>query len=347
MAVPGVRHRPSESTRRAYDSDWSRFVTWCQDHRHRPLPASPDVVAEYLRNAAKTRDSAGEPVYAAATLRRWSVAIAERHRTAQHPSPTSNTLVRQALSAITKTTNTARPARSATPLLTADVVAMIAAARKNTAGWASEVLERRDSALVLMGYAGALGRADLVGLLCGDVTKHLHGGLEVRARRLHSANAIRLPPAESHITCAPCAALRWMRVVAAFDSGARPAVIRAIKADDAFDEHICEAPLPRARARAPFFRSIRQNGNLSTATLSGASIHLAIRRLARLAGYDDEFVARLGVQSLRAGFIAQALRNKADAASILRQTGHVGHGALQRYAPPEAHVDNAVTALGL
>ena len=207
---------------------------------------------------------------------------------------------------------------------------MIAAARKDTTGWASEVLERRDSALVLMGYAGALGRGDLVAMLCGDVTKHLHDGLEVRVRRPNGANAIRLPAGESHDTCAPCAALRWMQVVAAFDSGGRAAVIRLIKADDPFDEHICGAPLPRTRARAPLFRSIRKNGNLSATPLSGASIHLAVRRRARLAGYDDEFVARLGVQSLRAGFIAQALRNKADAQSILRQTGHVGHGALQQ-----------------
>jgi hypothetical protein len=342
-----VRHRPSESTRRAYDSDWSRFVTWCENHRHRALPASPAAVAEYLRDAAKGRDADGDPVYAAATLRRWSGAIAARHRTARYPSPTSNAAVRQALSAITKTTITAWPSRSATPLLTADIAVMVTAARKNTAGWASEVLERRDSALVLTGYAGALGRADLVGLLCGDVTKHSHGGLEVRVRRPNVANAIRLPAGEAHITCAPCAVLRWMRVVAAFDSGARAAVIRAIKADDPFDEHICVAPLPRTRARAPFFRSIRQNGNLSATPLSGASIHLAIRRQARLAGYDDEFVAGLGVQSLRAGFIAQASRNKADAQSILRQTGHLGHGALQRYAPSEAHVDNAVTGLGL
>ena len=53
------------------------------------------------------------------------------------------------------------------------------------------------------------------------------------------------------------------------------------------------------------------------------------------------------MQSLRAGFIAQALRNKADAQSILRQTGHIGHGALQRYAPAEARDENAVTGLGL
>jgi integrase len=137
-----------------------------------------------------------------------------------------------------------------------------------------------------------------------------------------------------------------MQAVGAYDSGGRAAVIRLIKADDPLEDHICGAPLPRIRARAPLFRSIRKNGNLSATPLSGASIHLAVRRRARLAGYDGDFVAGLGAQSLRAGFIAQALRNKADVQSILRQTGHVGHGALQRYAP-DSDVHNAVTGLGL
>jgi hypothetical protein len=347
VAAPVGRPARSANTRRAYDSDWARFVTWCADHRHRPLPASPLVVAAYVRDAAKARDAHGESVYAAATLRRWLAAIAERHRMSRHPSPTTDGAVRQALSAITRVEAAARPPRSAAPLLTADVAAMIAAARKDTTGWASDVLERRDSALVLMGYAGALGRADLVAMVCGDVTKHPHGGLEICTRRPNGANMIRLPTGESHNTCAPCATLRWMQVVAAFDSGARAAIIRLIKAEEPFEDHICGAPLPRTRARAPLFRSIHRNGNLSATPISGASVHLAIRRQARLAGYDDEFVARLGVQSLRAGFIAQALRNKADAGSILRQTGHIGHGALQRYAPAEARSDNAVTGLGL
>jgi hypothetical protein len=346
--TPTARHPHSPNTRRAYDSDWYRFVTWCEQHRHRPLPAAPLVLAGYLREAAQARNADGEPAYAAATLRRWAAAIADRHRASDHPSPTANGAVRQALSAITTaSTTTARPSRSAAPVLTADITAMIAAARKDTAGWANEVLERRDSALLLVGYAGALGRGDLVAMVSGDIAKHFHDGLEVRVQRPNGANAIRLPLAGSHVTCPPCAAHRWMQVVGAFDSGGRADVIRLIKADDRFEDHICGAPLPRTRARAPLFRSIRKNGNLSATPLSGASIHLAVRRRARLAGYDDDFVAGLGAQSLRAGFIAQALRNKADAQSILRQTGHTGHGALKRYAPAEPDVGNAVTGLGL
>ena len=348
VAAPLVRHPHSANTRRAYDSDWDRFVKWCAQHRHCPLPADPAVVANYLRTAARQRNNDSGPAYAVATLRRWAVAIAERHRMSGHPSPTANDEVRQVLSAFTKTgTATARSSRPAAPLLTADIAAMITAARKGTTGWATEVLERRDSALVLMGYAGALGRRDLVAMLCGDVTSHPHDGLQVALRRPNGTGAVELPLAESHVTCPPCAAQRWMQVAAAFDSGGRTAVIRLIKADEPFEEHICGAPLPRTRARSPLLRSIRKNGNLSPTPLSGASIHLAVRRRARLAGYDDDFVAGLGAQSLRAGFIAQALRNKADVASILRQAGHVSHAALQRYAPAEPGVHNAVSGLGL
>jgi hypothetical protein len=306
------------------------------------------VVAGYLRDAAQARDADGEPLYAATTVRRWAAAIADRHRMSDYPSPTTNSAVRQALSAITEAgTTTPRSSRPAAPLLTADIAAMIAAARKGTTGWASEVLERRDSALVLVGYAGALGRGDLVGMLCGDVTSRPDDGLQVALRRSNGTGAVELPPAESHVSCPPCAAQRWMQVVAAFDSGGRAAVIRLIKAVEPFEQHVCGADLPRTRARAPLFRSIRKNGNLSPTPLSGASIHLAVRRRARLAGYDDDFVAGLGARSLRAGFIAQAVRNKADVPSILRQTGHVSNAVLQRYAPAEPDAHNAVIGLGL
>ena len=79
-------------------------------------PACPAVVAEYLRDAAQERSADGKPVYAAATLRRWAAAIADRHRSSKRPSPTANDAVRQALSAITKTGTTRRPGGPAPPL---------------------------------------------------------------------------------------------------------------------------------------------------------------------------------------------------------------------------------------
>ena len=348
MAAPVVRHPHARNTSRAYDSDWDRFVTWCKQHRHRPLPAAPPVVAGYLQDAAQARNADGEPVYASATLRRWVAAIADRHRMSQHPSPTANAAVLQAVSAITEAgTTTARPARPAAPLLTADIAAMIAAARKDVTGWAGEVLERRDSALLLMGFAGALGRGGLVAMSVRRRSgEHLHDGLG-SAHTAQRSQPHRLPYPVNHTTRAhPARRQRWMqrrrrirqrqpRRRHPADQGQGPL------------EDLCASPRPAPR---PGHRcsdpSARTETSLSHRYPARRSIWLSGAG-ARLAGYDDDFVAGLGAQSLRAGFIAQALRNKADAQSILRQTGHIGHGALQRYAPAEPDVHNAVTGLGL
>jgi site-specific recombinase XerD len=360
-AVPATADHPGRTsratapnTRRAYDSDWSRFHRWCLTHGHRSLPADPGLVAGYLREAASIRTPDGGHAYSVATLARWATAIGHRHRACSLLTPTTTDVVRQALSRIRadyRTAEAALPRRSA-PLLTADIVAMVGSARRDTTSWAGEVFERRDSALLLLGYAGALRRSELVSLLCGDVAIHRHEGLRLavtHARHGDQPTPARLVPcAQSADSCPPCAALRWMHVVAAFDTGGRASVIRLLKSDAPFDEHLCDGPVPRMRARAPFFRAIRKNGNLSAAPLSGASMHRVIRRRAQLAGYTDEATDQLGVQSLRAGFITQALRNGADRHAIVHHVGPIALATLDGYADRDpARTDHQPIGLGL
>lgn len=157
-----------------------------------------------------------------------------------------------------------------------------------------------------------------------------------------------LPFTDQHRTCPVCAWVRWLQVVAAFDAGGRVSVIRLLTRAQAFDEHVCRGSLPTAEGRAPLFRSVRKNGNLSTAALSGAAVHAAIRRRAAAAGYDAHTVSQLGGHSLRAGFVTQAFRNGADAHAIMRQTGHTTPGMVELYARENAPlIGNAVTRLGL
>ena len=54
----------------------------------------------------------------------------------------------------------------------------------DTAGtWPAGVSARRDMALLLMGFAGAHRRSELVALTLEDVTLHSTDGLHVRLRR--------------------------------------------------------------------------------------------------------------------------------------------------------------------
>ncbi len=354
VAGTAARSR-SESTRRNYAADWHRFTAWCAREGHAALPAHPLTVAAYLHDAAATVTEAGERAYSPSTLARWVAGIGFHHRRAGHPAPGADELVTATLSGIRRDYAAAgeRPRSPRAPLLTADIVTIVETMRADSGSWAAEVLERRDSAIFLLGFAGAFRRSELVALTCSDVSLHRLDGLHIKLRKSKTdqegRGSIRaLPFTHSHTNCPPCAWLRWAQVVAAFDAGGRSAVIRLLRTAEPFEAHVCRGTRPRMVPSSPWLRSIRKNGNLSDTALSGAAVHKAIRRRAEQAGYDPDAVQQLGGHSLRAGFVTQAFRNGASAHAIMRQTGHTTPAMLETYAREHAPlIGNAVTSLGL
>ncbi len=177
----------SAGTRRAYTSAWQRFETWCTVVGHISLPAHPAVVAAYLVDAADTIAADGTRTYAPATLGKWVAAIADHHRSTGTESPCGHEVVRATLAGIRRDYAAAgdRPRTPRAPLVTADIGVLVDHARRSVTGWASEVLERRDTALLLMGNTGAFRRSELVDLECRDVRRDRLDGAHVRfhARR--------------------------------------------------------------------------------------------------------------------------------------------------------------------
>ncbi|WP_062894934.1 tyrosine-type recombinase/integrase [Mycobacterium avium] len=346
----------SEGTRRAYSSAWRRFEGWCRRAGYEALPAHPATVAAYLVDAAETVNPDGERAYSTVSLGKWCAAIFDRHRRAGvDPNPAAHELVRQTMSGIRRqyAGRGDRPRQPRTPLLTDDVVLLVSTAREQADTWAEQVCERRDSALLLMGFAGAFRRSELSGLTGGDVELHAADGVHVHLRKsktdqLGEGGVYPLPRTKDPLRCAPCAFVRWAQVVSAFDSGGNGAVIRLLTDSPEFgDRHVCRSRAPKIGSRSPVFRSCR-NGVLSEGPLSGAGIHAVIRRRALRAGFEREAVERLGGHSLRAGFVTQAARAGADHHSIMRQTGHRSPAMVTRYVRESAPlIGNAVTKLGL
>ncbi len=350
-----VESSRSEGTRRTYATAWRRFAGWCDREGHAALPAHPVTVAAYLVDAADTRTETGERAYAAATFGTWIAAINHQHRTTGHLSPTAHELVTATLSGIRREYATAgeRPQNRRAPLLVDDIKILVDTARERSRGWADDVLERRDTAILLLGFAGAYRRSELSDLQCGDVTLHRLDGLHIRMRKSKTDQEGRgavkaLPYTDSHETCPPCAYVRWVQVVAAYDVGGRPSVIRLLRRREPFIGHVCRGGLPRTAARAPLLRAVAKNGNLGSTPLSGAAIHKTIRRRAEHAGYDPTALTRLGGHSLRAGFVTQSTRNGADGPAIARQTGHARLDSVEVYRREHAPlIGNAVTDIGL
>ena len=350
-----VESSRSEGTRRTYAAGWRRFAGWCEREGHAALPAHPVTVAAYLVDAADTRTEAGERAYAVATFGTWIAAINHQHRTTGHLSPSAHELVSATLSGIRREYAAAgdRPRAPRDPLLVDDIKLLVGTARERCRGWADEVLERRDSAILLLGFAGAYRRSELSEMVCGDVTVHRYDGLHMGLRKSKTDQEGRgavkaLPYTESHETCPPCAYVRWVQIVGAFDVGGRPSVIRLLRKRELFDAHVCRGGVPRTAARTPLFRAIAKNGNLGDTPLSGAAIHQTIRRRADHAGFDPTTLAKLGGHSLRAGFVTQGTRNGADGSAIARQTGHASLDSVEVYRREHAPlVGNAVTDIGL
>ncbi len=152
-------HAPA--TERAYAHDWADFGAFCSRHALDPLPAAPQTLALYLK-ALETRRSrspagirSGTVGLSLPTLRRRLAAIASRHATAGLETPTDHPLVRKLLRRYSRSRGTA--AKKKEPLLIERLPALLMAMPDVLAA-------TRDRALLLLGYAGAFRRSELVAL---------------------------------------------------------------------------------------------------------------------------------------------------------------------------------------
>lgn len=191
----------SEGTRGAYESAWRRFEWWCRTNSHQSLPAQPATIVAYLVDAAETIDESAERAYSPQSLGKWIAAIGDRHcRAGVEPNPAAHESVRQTAAVIRRqyASRGDRPRTPRIPLLTDDVMPLVTAAREQGTGSVSEVYERRDSALLLMGFAAALRRSELTELTGANLELHAADGVHVHLRKSKTDQMGRVPCSRCH-----------------------------------------------------------------------------------------------------------------------------------------------------
>jgi integrase len=278
-----IRASKAESTLRGYQSDWRDFCTWSESRGLCPLPASPDTVAAYIAECAG-RLKVG-------SIQRRLNAIAEAHKAAGTESPTHTAVVRNTMKGIRRTMGTA-PAQKA-PALTPDIRAMVDAADPGLIGG-------RDRALILLGFAGALRRSELVGLEVADCAFG-KDGLTVTLRRSKTdqdgaGRKIGIPYGSNPETCPVRTLQAWLEQAAI--------------------------------AEGPVFRSVNRYGHLGPGRLSGIDVARVVKKLAQRAGLD---ASQYAGHSLRAGHATAAAISGASERSIMNQTGHRSVQMVRRY----------------
>ena len=290
----------ASNTRRAYRADWADFSAWCAENERQALPASPVVLADYLAHLA---DSGLK----ASTIVRRCSGIARAHRLAGHRSPLQG-VAKETLSGIRRTLGMS--ADQVAPITVAELRRLVQVAGEDLHG-------ARDRALLLVGFAGALRRSELVGIDVGDV-RDTEDGLILSIRRSKvdqegQGRLVGIPYGSRPETCPVRAVRRWLE-----------------RAD------IVDGPL---------FRPVDRHGNVGEARLSDRAVALRIQALAKRAGLDELHFAG---HSLRAGLVTAAAAAGVAENDIARTTGHRSVATLRRYIRPTTVFErNAASAVGL
>lgn len=271
-----VRAALSENTRCAYRNDVYQFLKWGGR-----IPSSPRKVAQYLAEHAER--------LSLATLSRRAVAIGRAHAARNFLPPTHSVIVKATLHGIRRLHGSAQ--RRVAPAMLHDIQKMVKGLRGMKGA--------RDKALLLVGFAGALRRSELVSIMVEDVS-FVDEGMIIHLRRGKTDQSgkgrdVAIPSMRG--SSCPVKALRsWLEV-----SGL---------------------------GKGPVFRRIDRNGRLIGEHLSPQSVALIVKQRARAIGLNE---TKYSGHSLRAGWITSAAKSGANAWNICQQTGHQSETVMHRY----------------
>lgn len=297
-----ARDARAERTRDAYRYQWGRFEAWCEGYAFVPIPAVPATLALYLTAWA---DEGGS----VASLAQALAAISEAHSTLGHPSPRKAPEVREVWKGIRRRLGSA-PRRRVAPVIV-DELRQLAGVLPDTR------IGRRDRALLTVGFAAALRRAELVALDAEDL-RFTADGLEVLVRKSKTDQEgegalVGVPFGSDRATCPVRSVRAWLEEAA-----------------------ITEGPV---------FRAISRHGRLGR-RLSDRDVARIVKRTALRAGLDP---ASYAGHSLRAGLATSAAKAGKRDRAIMKQGRWRSRAMVDRYVRDATLIDddNAAAGIGL
>lgn len=284
----------AKSTWRAYENDWAQFEAWCQTVALDALPAEPDTVAMFVASQAANGLSPS-------TITRRLAAIRLVHLGANHPSPHNTVQVMEVMRGIRR--DWAKPPEKKAPAIDEEIKLMADAAEPGTAKGL------RDRALLLLGFAGAFRRSELVGLNTWNLEER-DEGLKVTIEQSKT------------------------------DQEAQGQVIAILRQPDspycpvqALKDWLTVAEIERGALFRRMYRSDRVGKN----RLSAQSVATVIKDYAHKAGLDS---SRYSGHSLRSGFLTSAARNRASIFKMADQSRHRSLDVLRQYVKDEDLFEN-------
>jgi integrase len=272
-----AKQATAPATLRAYKADWTHFARWCAEHGFIPVPAAPATVGAYLASLADS--------HAPTTIRRRLSALGKMHRFNDLAWNPAHRAIQGPLQGALRTRG--RPVRKAAALTLPMLRQILASCDQSARG-------RRDRALLLFGFVGALRRSELVALHVEDVAI-VPGGLRLRIRRGKTDQAgqgaeLGLPRGRHVETCPVRAFNAWQAVA--------------------------------RRKAGPLFRKISTGDGIGDTALHPDAVRRILAHRVGMAGIVVENFDRLSAHALRVGFITAAYDQGVRDEDIMRHTRH-------------------------
>ncbi len=272
-----LHHSLAASTKRAYEADLAHYAA-----SGRTIPTSPQFIAEYLAEIASS--------LAVATIQRRLAALSKVHRAAGVDDPTKAEIVKGTLRGIRRMHGTAQ--REARPVLREDLFAILDC-------MGDRLKDKRDKALLLLGFAGAFRRSELVGLNIADI-EHARQGIIITLRRSKTDQEGR-----GRKVGIPHGRTRWCPIT-----------------------HLSDWLVNAGINEGPIFRRINRHAQISDQRLSAEAVSIIVKERAETAGFDPDAYSG---HSLRAGLATSAASAGTPMWKIRQQTGHASDAMLGRY----------------
>lgn len=310
----------SPNTRRAYEAQFRSFTAFCVKFGLVSIPAKPETVAGYVGYMVKSGKSTSGIVQAIAAIKmahkRWIDDLKRKAAAGDvdmkmPDDPTASALVKAAVGGARRTLGTAPHKKAAA---TVDVVrALLDGLDRST------VQGKRDAAILLLGFAGAFRRSELVALDVSDLER-------TTAKDGKGAYLVHIRHSKTDQEGAGL-------IKAVFSTKSR-----AMNPVAALDEYMTAAQI----TDGPIFRRVRRGDHVESERLTGRSVALIVKAAAARAGVDLD----LAGHSLRSGFITSALAAGASERSVMNQSGHRSVTVMRGYQQrANALQDNAAAGL--
>jgi site-specific recombinase XerD len=166
--LKNLSNSKSKNTLRAYKSDFDNFAAFCISNGFNYLPTQPQIVALYLTKISKTSKFS--------TLKRRIASISVIHKLKGHYLDVKHPIIIENLHGIKRNIGTRQLAKK--PILINNLKLLINVINSNIVNITElkkirkekfELINSRDKALILIGFAGGFRRSELVNIEYNDI----------------------------------------------------------------------------------------------------------------------------------------------------------------------------------